>query len=109
MVREKFFRTKNISTSALTSAAFALLIGTYTNHLEALFPTIYHGRKKDSLRIVGMFVKTFPVYAKWDGNLSVDDFLTGLSKQIQGSRDNDIFSYIDVNNICPMNDKPMFV
>ena len=93
----------------MTSAAFALLMGTYTNQHEALFSTIYHGRKKDSPHIVGMFVKTLPVYGKWDGNMSVDDFLAGLSEQIQGSRDNDIFSFIDVNNICPMNDKPIFV
>lgn len=106
---KEFCRAKNISTSALTSAAFALLMGTYTNQHEALFSTIYHGRKKDSPPIVGMFVKTLPVYGKWDGNMSVDDFLAGLSEQIQGSRDNNIFSFIDVNNICPMNDKPMFV
>ena len=106
---KEFCRAKNISTSALTSGAFALLMGTYTNQHKALFSTIYHGRKKDSPCIVGMFVKTLPVYGKWDGNMSVDDFLAGLSEQIQGSRDNDIFSFIDVNNICPMNDKPIFV
>ena len=42
---KKFCNEKRISTSALTSAAFALLTGFYTNHHESLFSTIYHGRK----------------------------------------------------------------
>lgn len=106
---KKFCHEKNISTSSLTSGAFALLMGVYTNQQEALFSTIYHGRNEKSKKLIGMFVKTLPVYGKWDNNKNVEDFLKGLSEQIKGSRNNDIFSFADVNTICPMNDKPLFV
>ena len=56
-----------------------------------------------------MFVKTFPVYGKWNNDERIQDFLRELSEQIQSSRDNDIFSFADVNKICPMNNSPMFV
>ena len=101
---KKFCNEKRISTSALTSAAFALLTGFYTNHHESLFSTIYHGRNKNTAHITGMF----PVYAKWDNNTSTADFIKGLSEQMQGCRDNDIFSFADVNKICQMSNDPMF-
>ena len=108
-VLKNFCHPKNISTSALTSAAFAILTGIYTNQQEALFSTIYHGRNKKTANIIGMFVKTFPVYGKWNNDERIQDFLRELSEQIQSSRDNDIFSFADVNKICPMNNSPMFV
>ena len=101
---KSFCREQHISTSGLTSGAFAILTGIYTNQQEALFSTIYHGRKKEAAHIIGMFVKTLPVYAKWDNDMRAADFLTNLSAQMQGSRDNDIFSFADINTICRMND-----
>ena len=53
-------------------------------------------------------MKTLPVYAKCDNDTRAADFLTSLSAQIQGARDNDIFSFADVNTICPMNNAPLF-
>ena len=103
-----FCRENHISTSALTSGAFAILTGIYANQQEALFATVYHGRNNDTANITGMFVKTLPVYAKWYNDTRAADFLTSLSAQIQGARDNDIFSFADVNTICPLNNAPLF-
>ena len=105
---KKFCREKHISTSALTSGAFAILTGIYTSQQESLFSTIYHGRNKQAGHITGMFVKTLPVYAKWDNDTRADVFLKDLSGQIQDARDNDIFSFAEVNTICAMNDAPLF-
>lgn len=41
-----FCKANKISASALTSAAFALTLGIYTNQQESLFATIYHGRSE---------------------------------------------------------------
>ncbi|MBR0096203.1 MAG: AMP-binding protein, partial [Synergistaceae bacterium] len=104
-----FCREHNISASALTSAAFGFTLGTYTHQREALFSTIYHGRKDErTAHIIGMFVKTMPVSCRWDADTKITDFLTELTEQIKNSRDNDLFSFADLNRICPMNDKPMF-
>ncbi len=85
---KKFCREKSVSASALTSAAFALLTGIYTNQQEALFSTIYHGRKKNAAHITGMFVTILPVYSKWNNDTVVANLLKELSEQLQGARHN---------------------
>ena len=105
---KNFCRANKISASALTSAAFALTVGTYTNQQESLFSTIYHGRNDRTKHIVGMFVKTLPVYCRWTGDKKISELLAEMTEQIQSARDNDLFSYADLNKICPMNNAPMF-
>ena len=92
----------------MTSAAFALTVGTYTNQQESLFATIYHGRNDRTKNIVGMFVKTLPVYCKWTSDKKISEWLTEVTDQIKSARENDLFSYADLNQICPMNNAPMF-
>ncbi|MBQ7559524.1 MAG: AMP-binding protein, partial [Synergistaceae bacterium] len=104
-----FCHEHKISASALTSAAFGFTLGVYTHQREALFSTIYHGRKDErTAKIIGMFVKTMPVFCRWDADTKITDLLTALSVQISESRENDLFSFADLNRICPMNDKPFF-
>ena len=104
-----FCHKHKISASALASAAFGFTLGVYTHQREALFSTIYHGRKDErTAKIIGMFVKTMPVFCRWDANIKITDLLTTLSVQIKNSRENDLFSFAELNRICPMNDKPFF-
>ena len=111
-IREKeidgFCRGKGYSTSALTSGAFAVTAGIYTNRQEALFSTIWNGRNEELAGSFGMFVKTLPVYASWDRETTTADFLSGMTEMIRESRENSIFSYADLNRICPMEQAPMF-
>lgn len=44
-----FCKANKISASALTSATFALVLGTYTHQQESLFSTIYHGRNERTI------------------------------------------------------------
>ena len=104
-----FCKANKISASALTSAAFALTVGTYTHQQESLFSTIYHGRKDERTKnIVGMFVKTLPVYCRWTSDKKISELLAEMTEQIKSARDNDLFSYADLNKICPMNNTPLF-
>ena len=105
---KNFCRANKISASALTSTAFAIVAGTYTNQQEALFSTIYHGRSERTKNLAGMFVKTLPVYCRWTGDKKVAELLREMTAQIQAARDNDLFSFADVNAICPMNNAPLF-
>ena len=104
-----FCHERKISASALASAAFGFTVGTYTHQSEALFSTIYHGRKDErTAHIIGMFVKTLPVSCRWETDTKITDLLTALTAQLKGCRENDLFSFADLNKICPMNDKPLF-
>ncbi|MBR3747150.1 MAG: AMP-binding protein, partial [Selenomonadaceae bacterium] len=103
-----FCKANKFSASALTSAAFALTVGIYTNQQESLFSTIYHGRDERTKNIVGMFVKTLPVYCRWTGDEKISDILSEVTEQIKSARENDLFSFADLNQICPMNNTPLF-
>ena len=103
-----FCREKGYSTSALTSGAFAVTMGVCTYRQEALFSTIWNGRNTDYAGSFGMFVKTLPVYASWDRKTTTADFLSRLTEMIRESRKNSLFSYADLNRICPMEHSPMF-
>ncbi|MBQ9565692.1 MAG: amino acid adenylation domain-containing protein, partial [Synergistaceae bacterium] len=104
-----FCHERKISASSLASAAFGFTVGTYTHQSEALFSTIYHGRKDErTAHIIGMFVKTLPVSCRWEADTKITDLLTALTAQLKGCRENDLFSFADLNKICPMNDKPLF-
>ncbi len=105
---KNFCTTNKISAAALTSTAFAILLGTYTYQQESLFSTIYHGRNDRTKNIVGMFVKTLPVYCHWTNNEKISDLIAEMTENIKSAQDNDLFSYADLNQICPMNNTPMF-
>ncbi len=105
---KNFCRANKISASALTSTAFAVVAGTYTNQQEALFSMIYHGRNDRTKNLVGMFVKTLPVYCRWTGDKKISELLSEMTAQIQSARDNDLFSFADLNAICPMENTPLF-
>ena len=105
---KNFCRENKISASALTSTAFAILVGMYTHQQESLFSTIYHGRNERTKNIVGMFVKTLPVYCRWTGEQKISELLAEITEQIKTARENDLFSYADLNHFCPMKNTPFF-
>ena len=106
---KNFCRENKISASALTSTAFAIVSGTYTHLQESLFSTIYHGRNEKNKNIVGMFVRTFPIYCRWSADKKISELLGEMTEQIKNSRANDLFSYADLNSICPMKNTPLLL
>ena len=80
---KNFCRENKISASALTSTAFAIVAGTYTHLQESLFSTIYHGRNERTKNIVGMFVKTLPIYCRWMGDKKILELLREMTDQIK--------------------------
>lgn len=92
----------------MTNAAFAILMGLYANQSEALFSTIHNGRKKENTNLIGMFVKTLPVYVTWNKDTTTQDFVRALSDELRACRVNSLFSFAEVTNICSVMDNPMF-
>ena len=94
---ETFCRAHGIFKSTLFTSAYAFLLAKYNNEQQALFTTVYNGRKDKKLnRTVGMFVKTIPVYAKFDNATMVLDFLKTGQEQMSGCRVHDIYTYGDL-------------
>ena len=94
---KNFCTNLKVSTSALTNSAFAILMGLYGNKSEVLFSTIHNGRNKDTANLIGMFVKTLPVYATWNFDTTTKDFIRSLSDELRACRENSLFSFAEVS------------
>ena len=94
---ETFCKENGIFKSTFFTSAYSFLLAKFNNEQESLFTTVYNGRQDKRLKnTVGMFVKTLPVYAKFDGETSVLDFLKAGQEQMSGCRQHDIYSYSDL-------------
>ena len=102
---DAFCKQNGIFRSNFFTSAYSLLLAKYNNEHESFFTTIYNGRTdKRFLHSVGMTVKTIPVYAKFDDNTSVLDFLKAGQDQMSGCRKHDLYAYSDfVQDLNPQN------
>ena len=94
---DTFCKEKGIFKSNFFTTAYSFLLAKYNNENESLFTTVYNGRNdKRFLHSVGMTVKTLPVYAKFNKETSVLDFLSAGQQQMTGCRQHDIYSFSDL-------------
>ncbi len=106
---EGFCREKGVFKSTVFTAAFSYLLAKYNNEPESLFTTVYNGRdNKRMARMVGMAVRTLPVYGKFTPETSVLDFLGLLQEQMTGCREHAIYNYSDVVNDLKLTTNAMF-
>ena len=92
---ETFCKANGIYKSTFFTAVYAFLLAKYNNEPEVLFNTIYNGRNKENAHQIGMFVKTFPMYAKWDNETKVLDWLQGVQQLTSGCREHIAYGYSD--------------
>lgn len=91
-----FCKANQITENALFTAAFGLLLARMDGSDEALFASIYNGRTRlETMRIMGMLVKTYPIYVSCDRGANTKDFLLGVQKRIQDLTANDLYSFAE--------------
>ncbi len=106
---EAFCKEKGVFKSNFFTMAYAYLLAKYNNEQESLFTTVYNGRSdKRFLHSVGMTVKTLPVYAKFDSDTKVIDFLKAGQEQMSGCRKHEVYSFSDVVNDLGLQSNSMF-
>ena len=94
---DAYCKENGIFKSTFFTQAYAFLLAKFNNEQQALFTTVYNGRNDKRLnRTVGMFVKTLPVYAKFDNDTTVLDFLHAGQEQMSGCRKHAVYSYSDL-------------
>ena len=94
---EAFCKKSGIFKSTFFTGAYAFTLAKFCGDEESLFNTVYNGRDDKRLAgSLGMFVKTIPVYAKFDDKTTVAAFLSAIQEQMTGARENSIYSYSDV-------------
>ena len=106
---EQFCRDNGIFKSTLFTMTYAYLLAKFNNDQEALFNTVYNGRKTKQLaHTVGMFVKTLPVYAKFAADTTVLDYLKAGQEQTSGCREHDVYSFSDIMEDLKLQSNSMF-
>ena len=98
-VVDSFCKEKGIFKSNFFTTAYSFLLAKYNNEQESLFTTIYNGRTdKRFLHSIGMTVKTLPVYAKFDNETKVLDYLKAGQDQMGGVRKHEAYAFSDAVN-----------
>lgn len=92
-----FCERQRTTENVLTTAAFGVLMSAYTLKKDALFTTVYNGRRDlRCRRTVSMFVTTLPVLCSRGRDLSVAQYLSSLKEQLLGSMANDLYSFAEL-------------
>ena len=106
---DTFCKEKGIFKSNFFTTAYSFLLAKYNNEQESLFTTIYNGRTdKRFLHSVGMTVKTLPVYAKFDNETKVIDYLKAGQDQMGGVRKHEAYAFSDALNDLGLQSNSMF-
>ncbi len=93
-----FCAETGITMNALFTAAFGFVTGRYVYKDEAVFTTIYNGRNDSRLAgILGMLVKTLPVYCNIDGEREIDGYLKETGEQLVDSMNADLYSFAEIS------------
>ena len=92
-----FCETHKTTENIFTTAAFGYVLTSYTMKKEALFSTIYNGRRDPRTHgTVSMFVTTLPVLCRTRSDMSVEEYLSDLKEQLLGAMANDIYSFAEL-------------
>lgn len=85
------------SVSIPFTVAFGYTISRYSMSDEALFSTVYHGRRdKESAKSFGMFVKTVPVYQRFKREMTLKEAFEQTSAQFSEVRRRSLYSYGEI-------------
>ena len=104
-----FCKANQITENALFTAAFGLLLARTDGSDEALFASIYNGRTRlETMRIMGMLVKTYPIHVSCDRGANTKDFLLGVQKRIQDLTANDLYSFAEAVHDFDVNADVLF-
>ena len=91
-----FCKANNVTENALFTSAFAVLLARMGGCDEALFASVYNGRTRmETLRIMGMLVKTYPIYVNCDSSIRTTDFVLSVQKRIRELTANDLYSFAE--------------
>ena len=92
-----FCESAGITMNALTTAAFAFVLGRCTESNDVVLGSQYSGRGDGrSANMVGSFAKPIPLRFRWNDNDSVDNFLHNVGEVLRDNIKNSIYKFLDL-------------
>lgn len=101
-------KQNGVKLSTVFNAAFSYLLSKHTGSEQVLYSTVHHGRDKRLMNSIGMFVKTYPVYAEIKDDEKVGGFFKKLDEHITLNRENDLYSFADFSAEFKLNPTVLF-
>ena len=96
---EKFVKDNKVTNNALFNFAFGFTLSKFIYRKDALYVTIYNGRKSSKLfNTTAMLVKTLPVYLSYEEEDKIVDKVIKMRDELSGLEENDIYSFADIVN-----------
>lgn len=93
----EFVKKNKITNNALFNFAFGFTLSKFIYRKDALYVTIYNGRKSSKLaNTTSMLVKTLPVYLAYEQDDLVAKKLIDMKNELAGLEENDIYSFADI-------------
>ena len=97
-VMDEFAKKAGTTRATLFMAAFALTLSKFSGDTKALFTTIYHGRKSETLKNdLAMLVKTIPAAVDIKDCETVEDLFKALRTQNLKARDSKAYGFTDLS------------
>lgn len=105
-----FCNAHRITENVFLTSVMGYVMGQYNRTEDAIFTTIYHGRKDSRMmNTVGMFVKTLPVYSRFPKDMTVADYTEEMQSRLMDSMQHDIYSFAEISNAYKIKPEIMFV
>lgn len=100
---EQFCRASGVTTSVLSTAAYALLIGSYSGKDSLSFATVFSGREDARLRnSVGLFAHRIWMRASLESNTPCGDFIRNIGNSMFLAEK---YSFVSNEDIAPAENK----
>ena len=94
---QPFLKDNGIGINGFFNAVFAYALAKWDGNEDALFASIYSGRDSSyTARTATMMVKTLPVYAKFEKDTKVLDFVRAVAEQIRKSEESTLYSFAEI-------------
>lgn len=106
---DAFCAENGVTPNALFMAGFGVLLGKITGQEEAVFASIYNGRTDPrTFDMLGMLVKTYPIYMQLESSCRVDDFVRSVRERISRLTANDLYSFAEASRAYGVNSDILF-
>ncbi|WP_255882418.1 MULTISPECIES: non-ribosomal peptide synthetase [unclassified Ruminococcus] len=107
---ENFCIKNKITPNVFFTSVMGFVLGKYANSDEVCFTTIYNGRNDaHTANMMGMLVKTLPVFCALDDKTAVPTYLSTMQEQLISSMANDIYSFAEIRRTYNIKPDIMFV
>ena len=93
----EYVKANKLTNNALFNFAFGYTLSKFIYRKDALYVTIYNGRKSSKLfNTTSMLVKTFPVYLSYEEDDEIIKKVSFIKDELSGLEEHDIYSFADI-------------